>query len=88
MTLQDLKNNRNRIIRSIDNGADVKKVMNQMVIWVENAPEYIKAKPLMKNIDKLVREACENYWKYDYTPTQEAIDATLAEGKRQQMLAL
>ena len=87
MTTQDLIKNRKRIIRNIG-GADKKIVMNQMVVWVNNAPCYMSVKPLMKNIDKLTSDAVNNYWKYDYKPTQESIDETIAEGLRQQKAAM
>ena len=58
MTVQDLKNNRNRIINQIPSHYNKAQVMEIMVRWCESFGD-----PKMKNIDKLVFRAKEYYVK-------------------------
>jgi hypothetical protein len=90
MTLQDLKENRNFIISQIKYQGvnDLSKVMNYLVIWVNNSNEVKNAKPTKKNLRAYTMDAVKFYLKKDYKPTDNEIETILEEGKRQQMSAL
>lgn len=81
MTKTDLKNNRKRIIKEINlYQADIKSVMLLMVNRLD-----LDKKPLMKNIDKLVKECCDYYFKHVYKPTAEQCEATMEQSHKNQI---
>jgi len=65
MTLQDLKNNRERILNQIPSYYDVKKIMGMMVNMLKEGDN-----PTMKNIDKMVKVAKDHWVKYFFVATQ------------------
>jgi hypothetical protein len=94
MTLQDLTNNRDRIIRNIqfqmsgDSAARkqmVIPIMTKMVAFLNNA-KYSEMKPTMANIDKLTKSATESWIKYDYNPgsTMTTSEVNAFEIKREE----
>ena len=69
MTVQDLKNNRSRIIKKLKyQGVDVSYCMNEMVSFLNN-DFYKECKPLMKNIDKLIKDSVAWDFKHEYVST-------------------
>lgn len=76
MTVQDLKENRDRIIKAVKNqNADLKWTMEKLVTMVE-WPDYINEKPLMKNIDKMTAKAIDLFFKngYNRSYTKDQMD--------------
>ena len=65
MTTQDLKNNRNRILRTIKNqNVNSKYYLKVMTYMVKYLP--IELKPFMKNIDELTHTCLYVYFRDDY----------------------
>jgi len=91
MTTQDLKNNRDRIIKKIKlqitlaTNEQISGVMNKMLAML---PQFENDKPTMSNIDKLTSKATLSYIKYNLTHTSAqitAVDASI-EAKRMDSL--
>ena len=89
MTIQDLTNNRDRIIRKINfqitkaTSENIKSVMVKMIAML---PQFENEKATMANIDKLTMKAITNYLKYSHSYTQEqaeAVDAAYAAKQRE-----
>jgi hypothetical protein len=72
MTLQDLKNNRDRIIRNIMNQsseeAAISGVMNKMSSWLNSREDIKNMNPGKANIDKFTAMAITHWIKNDYKP--------------------
>jgi predicted transcriptional regulator YdeE len=73
MTTQDLKDNRDRIIKSIkfQQITEISKVMSRMIEML-NWSRFNDAKATMKNIDQLTKEAISAYFKNDYNESMTA----------------
>lgn len=76
MTTQDLKDNRDRIIKSIKfqeitDVTEISKVMSRMIQML-NWDRFSEAKATMKNIDQLTKEAISAYFKNDYNESMTA----------------
>lgn len=91
MTIQDLTNNRERIIKKVKfqitlaTQENIKGVMSKMIAFL---PQYEGQKPLMKNIDKLTMRAIESYIKHEKVNTDAqnaAIDANIEMKKMESM---
>jgi len=72
MTLQDLKNNRERIIKNIkkQTSADnaIKEVMVKMIVWLNGREDIQEMKATMANIDKFTSMVTFSWIKYDFKP--------------------
>ena len=89
MTLQDLKDNRNRIIkRIVTHKADVKKTMEIMAIWMKHAKKFISMDPTLSNIAKITKKAIKDYFKYHYNQTKEECEAAWEASRKEQMANL
>lgn len=80
MTTQDLKNNRERIIKKIRTQASssdaVFGVMTKMAKWLESREDIQSMKPSMLNLDKFTTMCINSWLKNDYKPVvdQEFLD--------------
>lgn len=87
MTLQDLTDNRERIIRKIKfqitlaTNENIKAVMSKMVAML---PQFSNDKATMANIDKLTMKAITNYVKYSLKFTEAQAKVIDAEYSRKQ----
>ncbi|MFM7853242.1 MAG: hypothetical protein ACKO96_15290 [Flammeovirgaceae bacterium] len=88
MTTQDLKNNRDRIIKKIKfqitmaTNDQIAGVMNKMLAML---PQFAAEKATMANIDKLTSKATLSYIKFDLTHTAKqivAVDASIETKRR------
>lgn len=88
MTLQDLTNNRDRIIKKIKSQCSdpvaVKEVMTKMISWLNSREDIQSMKPTMSNIDKFTSMTTLSWLKNDYKPvvTQEWLEKR-EQAKRQ-----
>ena len=89
MTLQDLTNNRDRIIRRIKSqitmatSENIKSVMVKMIAML---PQFENEKSTMANIDKLTMKATLSYIKsgIKFTETQKQVIADNYEAKQRE----
>lgn len=85
MTIQDLTNNRDRIIKKIkfqSNAADVKAVMIKMVAWIGSRKDISAMKPTMGNVDKFTKMATDSWLKNDWKPVMSKNEYQAFEEKR------
>ena len=71
MKIQDLKNNRNEIIKQIKfqniiKNSEITKVMNYLVMWIENDKTLLNKKATKKNIATLTKDAIATYFRIDF----------------------
>lgn len=78
MTLQDLKNNRQRIINNIPMRDALKEVMEMMAKRVNYEKD---TKPTLQNIDKLTNEIYHWWLQNRYEPTKEQMEATMEKSR-------
>ena len=84
MKIQDLKNNRNEIINQIKfqniiTSVEITKVMNYLLMWIENDKTLANKKATKKNISILTKDAIDIYFRIDFV----AEDIDLAEMNRE-----
>lgn len=92
MTLQDLTNNRERIIKKIQyqmtgdaaaRQSMIKPVMTKMVAYL-NREDYKSMKPTMGNIDKLTSVVTLSWIKYNYKPSMTQSEKEAFEDRREE----
>jgi len=72
MNLQDLTENRERIMKNIKKQSSEKEaivgVMNKMVAWLNSREDIQEMKPTMGNVDKFTSMCIASWIKNDYKP--------------------
>jgi glucokinase len=91
MTIQDLTNNKSRIVKIINyqiTKATQQNIKSVMVKMVAMLPQFADDKATMSNIDKLTMKAISSYLKYDhvFNPNQlEAVSLAIEIKKNESM---
>lgn len=88
MTLQDLKDNRDRIIKVIrwqSKEADIKAVMSKMLIWLNNRQDIKDMKATKANVDKFANMVTISWIKNDWKPVidHDKMEEELEKRKRE-----